>query len=111
MSGDQFVVTTGVIRSVAATYGDQAATAGRIADKATAADVETKSWGLLGQSLGLYAGYTTARAGADCSIGEIKSFLTDIATALTNCARDYDEADRSAAQLFESVGESLGSES
>jgi uncharacterized protein YukE len=107
MSGDRFEVTTGVLRSLAGTYGDRADTAGRIADRATAADVEARSWGLLGQSLGLYSGYTTARAGADRSIGEIKTFLTDLRTALTNTARDYDRADRAAAQLFDSIGKGI----
>jgi len=107
MNADRFEVTTGVLRSLAGTYGDRADTAGQIADKATAADVETRSWGLLGRSLGLYSGYTSARAGADRSIGEIKTFLTDLGTALTNTARDYDHADRSAAQLFDTIGKGM----
>lgn len=97
---DSFEVTTEILRVTAGTLGDHADAAGRIADKTKAADVDTRSWGALGLSLGLYAGYTSARDGADHSIGEVKSFLTDAKAALENTARDYDEADRAGGTLF-----------
>lgn len=97
---DQFQVTTATLRSVAGTFADRADEAGQIADKAKQADVDTKSWGLLGLGLGLYAGYTSARNAADHSIGEVKSFLTDAKAALESTARDYDEADQAGGQLF-----------
>jgi len=107
MSGDQFEVTTASLRSVASAFGDRAAESTEIANKAREADVDTKSWGLLGLGLGLYAGYTSARNTADRSIGEVTSFLTDAKTALENTARDYDEADRAAGQMFGDIDKAL----
>ena len=107
MATDRFEVTTESLRATAGTLGDRADTAAQIADKAKAADVDTKSWGALGLSLGLYAGYTSARDNADRSIGEVKTFLTDAKTALENTARDYDEADRAGDVLFADIESGL----
>ena len=107
MAGDKFEVTTESLRATADTLGDRAATAAQIADKATAADVGARSWGALGLSLGLYAGYTSARESADRSIGEVKTFLADAGAALQNTARDYDEADRAGGAIFADIGSGL----
>jgi hypothetical protein len=96
------------LRSVAAGLGDRAADAHQIADKAKDADVDTKSWGLLGLGLGLYAGYTSARDTANRSIAEVGSFLTDAQSALQNTARDYDDADRSGSTLFDGIADGMG---
>ena len=103
MAGDEFEVTTQSLRATAGSFGDRADTAAQIADKAEAADVDAKSWGALGLSLGLYAGYTSARGSADRSIGEVRTFLTDAGAALQNTARDYDEADRAGGTLFADI--------
>lgn len=108
MSGNQFGVTTATLRSVAGTLGERAEESRQLADKAQDADVDTKSWGLLGLGLGLYSGYTSARDSANRSIGEVTSFLTDAQTALQNTARDYDEADRSGGKLFNGISEGMG---
>jgi hypothetical protein len=107
MSTDKFEVTTATLRSVAGTLGDRAEDSSQLADKAKEADVDTKSWGLLGLSLGLYAGYTTARDTADHSIGEVTAFLTDARTALQSTARDYDAADRSGGELFGDIAQAM----
>jgi hypothetical protein len=103
MAGEQFQVTTATLRSVAGQLGDAGDEAGRIADRAKDADVETKSWGLLGLGLGLYAGYTSARDTANGSIGKVKTFLADAERALQNTARDYDDADKAGGQLFGTI--------
>ena len=108
MATDEFEVTTESLRATAGTFGDRADTADRIAGKAEAADVDTKSWGALGLSLGLYSGYTAARDSADRSIGEVKAFLTDTKSALENTARDYDEADRAGGTIFSDIESGLG---
>jgi len=103
MTGNHFEVTTATLRSVAGTLGDRADTAAQIGDKATAADVDTKSWGVLGLGLGLYANYTSARNSADRSIAEVTAFLTDAKTALESTARDYDDADQAGGRLFDTI--------
>jgi hypothetical protein len=108
MSGNQFEVTTATLRSVASALGDRAEQSRQIADKADEADVDTKSWGLLGLSMGLYAGYTSARNSANHSIGEVTAFLTDAQTALTSTARDYDEADQCGGKLFGDIDSAMG---
>jgi hypothetical protein len=108
MAGDQFEVATGSVRATAEVLGDRADAARRIAGKAAAADVDTKSWGLLGLSLGLYAGYSAARDSADGSIGAVGSFLTDAKSALEATARDYDAADRAGRALFADIESDLG---
>jgi uncharacterized protein YukE len=107
MSSNQFEVTTAALRTAAGSLGDHADTAGKIAEQARAADVDTASWGALGLGLGLYAGYSAARAGADRSIGEVQSFLTDAKAAVESSARDYDEADGAAGQMFGSIHSGL----
>ena len=108
MSGNQFAVTTATLRTVAGTLGDRADDSRQLADKAKEADVEAKSWGLLGLGLGLYSGYTSARDTANRSIGEVTAFLTDAQTALHSTARDYDEADQAGGKLFGSISDSMG---
>jgi hypothetical protein len=108
MSGDQFQVTTATLRTVAGGLGDRAGDAQQIADKANDADVDAKSWGLLGLGLGLYSGYTSTRDTANRSIGEVRGFLTGAQTALQNTARDYDDADRSGGRLFDGIAEGMG---
>lgn len=103
MTSNRFEVTTATLRSVAGSLGGHADTAGRIAEKAADADVDTKSWGALGLGLGLYAGYTSARSSAERSIAEVKSFLTDAHTAVESSARDYDEADAAGGRMFSSI--------
>jgi uncharacterized protein YukE len=107
MTSSQFTVSTATLRAVAGSLGDRAGQAGQIADQAKQADVGTTSWGLLGLSLGLYAGYTSARTTADHSITEVQSFLTDARTALQSTARDYDEADQAGGELFGGVDKVL----
>jgi hypothetical protein len=108
MSGSEhFQVTTATLRAVAGQFGGEADQAGQIADRAKEADVATESWGLLGLSLGLYAGYSSARTAADTSIGKVKTFLLDAQTALQSTARDYDETDRAGGQLFEALHKGL----
>lgn len=108
MTSSSFEVSTATLRTVAGRLGDHADTAGRIGDRARDADVDAKSWGGLGLGLGLYAGYTSARTSAQHSVGEVRSFLTDAKTALESSARDYDEADRAAAQLFSDIADGMG---
>lgn len=103
----QFEVATETLRSVADQFGQQSETAGQIADAAREADVDTKSWGLLGLGLGMYAQYSSARSTADGSIGEIKSFLSDAQTALQATAADYERADRSGSDALTTAGEPL----
>lgn len=107
MTGDQFEVTTATLRSVAGTLGDRSETAAQIGDKTKEADVDTKSWGALGLSLGLYANYTSARNSADHSIAEVKAFLADAKTALESTARDYDDADRAGGQMFSAIHDGM----
>jgi uncharacterized protein YukE len=104
---DQFTVTTATLREVATQLGERAEEADQIAGKAKQADVDTKSWGLLGLGLGLYANYTSARDTANASIAKISSFLTDAQSALQNTARDYDQADQAGGALFESIHQEL----
>lgn len=104
---DQFEVATATLRAVAGQFGDRADEAGKIADKAGEADVDTKSWGLLGLSLGMYAGYTSARSTADESIGKVRTFLTDAQSALSATADDYDAADHNGGQLFDTIQKGL----
>jgi hypothetical protein len=107
MTSSQFQVTTAALRSVAGTFGDRAEDSRQLADKAKDADVDTKSWGLLGLSLGLYAGYTSARDTADHSIGEVTAFLTDAQAALQSSARDYDAADQCGGELFGDIAQGM----
>jgi hypothetical protein len=107
MTGNQFEVTTATLRSVAGTLGDRAEDSRQLADKAKEADVDTKSWGLLGLGLGLYDNYTSVRDTADQSIGQVTSFLTDAQTALQSTARDYDDADQCGGQLFGDIGQGM----
>jgi uncharacterized protein YukE len=108
MSGDQFEVTTASLRSAAGTLGDRAEEARQLAEKANDANVDTKSWGLLGLGLGLYSGYTSARDTANHSIGEVTSFLSDAQTALQSTARDYDDADHAGGKLFGTISDGMG---
>lgn len=107
MGGTDFEVTTAALRSAAAGLGDHADAADRIAASARSAEVETLSWGALGLSLGLYAGYTAARTGAERSIGEVRSFLSAARAAVEASARDYDAADAMAARLFVGIESTL----
>src|SRR5579875_2773334 len=100
MSGDQFQVTTATLRTVAGDLGRRADDAQQIADKAKDAEVATHSWGLLGLSLGLYAGYTSARNTAEHSIGEVTNFLQHAQKALGDTADAYDEIDAAGKKLF-----------
>jgi hypothetical protein len=107
MTGNQFEVTTATLRSVAGTLGDRAEDSRKIAEQANDADVDTKSWGLLGLSLGLYTGYTSARDTANKSIDEVTTFLTDAQTALQGTARDYDAADQCGGRLFGDIAQGM----
>lgn len=108
MSGDQFQVTTAALRSVANGLGDRAADAKDIAQKAADADVDTKSWGLLGLGLGLYSRYTSARDTADRSIGEVGAFLDHAQSAVQSTATDYDEADQGGSTMFRTIDDRMG---
>ncbi|HEY8301573.1 MAG TPA: type VII secretion target [Jatrophihabitans sp.] len=103
MTCNHFHVTTAALRSVAGGLGEHADTAGAIAGKARAAEVDTISWGALGLGLGLHDGYASARTSADRSIGEVQAFLTAARTAVEASARDYDAADEAAAGLFSGI--------
>lgn len=108
MTGNEFHVHTDTLRSVAGMLGDRGQEASRLAQQANDADVDTKSWGLLGLGLGLYAGYTSARDTANHSIGEVTAFLQHARTALQSTARDYDEADAAGGKLFAGIDSELG---
>jgi uncharacterized protein YukE len=103
----QFVVRTATLRAVSGQMGDGAGQAEQIASAARSADVERKSWGLLGHGLGLYDRYTSARNSADKSISEIKSFLSDAQQALTKTADDYEHSDQAGSQALNTAGEGL----
>jgi uncharacterized protein YukE len=105
---DQFTVTTANLRSVADALSSRAEQSRQLAGRAKDADVGTKSWGLLGLSLGLYAGYTSARDTADRSVREVTSFLTDAQTALQSTAQSYDAADQAGRQLFRTISDGTG---
>jgi Excreted virulence factor EspC, type VII ESX diderm len=107
MTSSQFQVTTATLRTVAGTLGDRAEDSRQLAEKAKDADVDTKSWGLLGLGLGLYSNYTSARDTADKSITEVTAFLTDAQAALQSTARDYDAADQAGGQLFGDIGSAM----
>jgi hypothetical protein len=108
MTSSHFQVTTATLRTVAGTLGDRAEDARQLAEKAKDADVDTKSWGLLGLGLGLYGNYTSARDSADRSIGEVTAFLTHAQAALQSTARDYDAADQAGEQLFGDIDQAMG---
>jgi hypothetical protein len=107
MTSSEFQVTTATLRTVASTLGDRAEDSQQLSDKAKEADVDAKSWGLLGLGLGLYGNYTSARDTADQSIGQVTAFLTDARAALQSTARDYDDADQCGGQLFGDIGQSM----
>lgn len=107
MSADQFVVVTAALRAVANRFGDRADDAAAVADRARSAEVGARSWGLLGLSLGLYAGYTSARSTAEHSITQVQAFLTDAKGALQSTARDYDQADEACGQVFDTIGRTM----
>lgn len=100
MSGDQFLVTTATLRTVAGDLGRRAEDARQIADRAKDAEVATHSWGLLGLSIGLFAGYTSARNTAERSIGEVTEFLRHAQKALGDTADAYDSIDAAGKKLF-----------